>query len=64
MSILENDIKRIENILTTNLSNIIVNMVTIVGMIIIFYFSNKIILLHIIVLLAVYVIYQRKIGEN
>ena len=47
LSILENDIKRIENILTTNLSNIIVNMVTIVGMIIIFYFSNKIILLHI-----------------
>lgn len=64
LSILENDIKRIENILTTNLSNIIVNMVTIVGMIIIFYFSNKLILLHIIVLLAVYVIYQRKIGEK
>lgn len=64
LSILENDIKKIENVLTTNLSNIIVNIITIVGMIVIFYLSSKIISLCIVVLLGIYIGYQKKIGKK
>lgn len=63
LSTIENDIGKVRDLLTTTLSNFGVNILTILGMLIIFFYINKAILTGILVLLIGYTVYQSHNGK-
>lgn len=63
LSTIENDIGKVRDLLTTTLSNFGVNILTILGMLIIFFSLNKAILIGILILLIGYTVYQSHNGR-
>lgn len=63
LSTIENDIGKVRDLLTTTLSNFGVNILTILGMLIIFFTLNKAILIGILILLVGYTVYQSHNGR-
>lgn len=64
LTIVENDIETVKNIITANLSSLIINIISVIGMIFILYWLNKEIFLGTLFLLFIYSIYQFKNGKK
>lgn len=64
LAIIENDIDTVKNIITANLSSLIVNLISVIGMIFILYWLNRKIFLGTLFLLLIYSIYQFKNGKK